>query len=173
MVVGPETIFQAKQENVSAALLGQAIIVGVQDLGVAEGFPDDPVEGSWMFAYLMGSFGDGCHSVGPVAPSDSAGSLFKGAITLEIEGIGQVNAEVSDYACSPARLIQWVTMGITLLPADLVSLGSSKAVLDIPLADGDVPERTLKASIGSLPPIETVLIDNRDAAFAQWNGLKI
>ena len=92
---------------------------------------------------------------------------------ITVNDIQRAHMHTSDYACSPARLIEWVAVGITLLLADLVSLGSGKAVLDIPLADGDVPERTLKASIGSLPPIETVLIDNRDAAFAQWNGLKI
>ena len=82
------------------------------------------------------------HEVGD--PTDLMG-------VITVNDIQRAHMHTSDYACSPARLIEWVAVGITLLLADLVSLGSGKAVLDIPLADGDVPERTLKASIRNLP----------------------
>jgi len=173
VVVGPDIIYRADRAEVSGALLGHAILVGVQDLGVADGFPKDPTEASTMFAYHMACFGDGYHRMGSVAPSDAAGDLFEGEIALEIDGIGRAEAQVSDYACDPADIVEWITMGITLLPADIVSLGASKAVLDVPLSEGARTERKLKAIIGNLAPIETVLVDERDPNYSEWGGLRI
>ena len=173
-VVGTRPLYQVNREDVKGQLLGIVAIIGVQDLGFTETFANDPAEASSMFAHYMSCFGDGYHTVGQVLPSAQVSANFeKAAITLTIEGAGAARGRVSDYACDLSGLVEWITMGITLLPADLVSLGASHAEVDLPIGSRPGSPISIRAQIEGLPPIETTIKDERDPSYPPWRGFPI
>ena len=173
-VIGPRPLYLSRPEEVLSQLLGLAAIVGVWDQGVADLGTQDPVDGSPIFAFYMAQFGDGYHNIGTVVPiADIEGDIGKATIELTGEGVGTGRGNVADYACSLETLVEWITFGITLLPGDIVSLGASRAMIELELAPGKDRETSIRGAIAGLPAVETVLIDKREPDYPDWRGFPI
>ena len=171
-VVGPEPLFGIPPDEVLSRILGFAVIVGVRDHRILELGEKDPVDGSSVFAYYMASFGDGYHNVGTVVPTDM-NSISNAEIKLAVNGLEVAAGNVADYPCGLETLVEWITLGITLLPGDIVSLGDSQAVARLEWRPGGEKEIKVKAEIAGLPALDTILIDERDPDFPDWKGLPI
>ena len=110
---------------------GICLLLSIRDISLLEAVKDASLYEA-RAAYLLGCSGDGFFRMGaPVSPS-SIGDLMNQTLTVSLSGIGEIRNSTSDYRYGFSDMIAMVTRTITLLPGDLLSLGSAGTELEVP-----------------------------------------
>lgn len=98
---------------------------------------------------VYGRWGDGYQALGEMSASAPAADA---KMTISAPGFETLSASLSDYISKAADVLTHISRYITLYPGDVIALGRTAAVLDVPsdAADGLL----VKASIDGLAPVE-------------------
>lgn len=172
-VVGPRPIHRPTPADVPPLLLGFAVIVSVMDMSLADSFPGLRSDDALRFATYQCRFADGCSRIGAVTPVAGGTAALRGArLRLALVGPGQfgeaIEAPAADYGVTVEDAVAWIADGITLLPADVVSLGPSGATVTIPVDERLAPGTAIVAGIDGLGEVRVELIDRRDLSIEPW-----
>ena len=121
---------------------GICLLLSVRDMSLLEAV-NDPTPYEARAAYLLGSSGEGFFRMGaPVTPS-SIGGLMNATLSASLPSVGKINVQTSGYRFGFSDMLAMVTRTITLLPGDILSLGSAGTELEVPAdckLDGEVLE---------------------------------
>ncbi len=166
-IVGAEPLFNVSEDQVLNKLLGYSVLVSISDMSSVDNFPGVFTPAIKRFATYETRFWDGCTRMGDIKIINGNNGMSAGKITINIDKF-YAEGDLSDYGCSLEKGISWITEGITLLPGDVISLGQSSAVFEIP-ADYEIPKGSiLNAEIEGIGSVTMRINDNRDLNAESW-----
>jgi 2-keto-4-pentenoate hydratase/2-oxohepta-3-ene-1,7-dioic acid hydratase in catechol pathway len=172
-VVGTRPIHRPAPGEVPPLLLGFAVILSVMDMSLADSFPGLRSADTLRFATYQCRFADGCSRIGAVTPvADGSAALGEARLRLALVAPGRSEeleeARTSDYGVTVEESVAWIADGVTLLPADVVSLGPSGATLTIPAEQRLAPGAAVLAGIDGLGDVRVEVVDGRDLTSEPW-----
>ena len=139
-------------------------MVGLRDNALAAEMTSPNVR-EVQFARILGRWYDGCNAVLPdLAPPADLAALGDREMRVAIEGLGEVVTRTGDYLHGLGEIIAFISLEITLLPGDVVSLGPAGSVLTIPADHPLGDEAAVHASIEGLAQLVVPRIDQRGRA---------
>ena len=160
-IIGSRPVARVAAADVWECLAGLTIMIGMRDhMSVAE--VDLPTPREVMLGPLLGRWVDGFNAIKPaLVPLTSSGDLANREMRVRLAGLGEVVTSTADYVRGLDDVISFLSREVSLLPGDVVSLGSAGRWLIIP-ADHKLPsDATVQASIEGLGDFAVPLLDHR------------
>ena len=123
-VIGRRLVERVGPNEVIGLLEGFTIMVGMRDYGLYAEL-DAPTDRETMFSGYFGRWVDGFNATCPNLVPAGDVDIDDLEMRLSLDGIGQAVTRTSDYVFNFGRVISFLSNQITLLPGDVVSLGSA------------------------------------------------
>jgi len=161
-VIGPEPVYRATPETALSRIASVVPLLAVRDRSLAEAMPQpNTYEGRW--AYFLGGCGDGFFQLGPARPRGEVGNLNDQTMRLSAPEVGSMTWETEEYLRPLADLVVLLSRLTTLLPGDVLSLGTAGPEMEIPPS---TRVETLEASCGWGVSFAVPVDDQRESASA-------
>jgi len=175
-IVGPEPLYGLDRNGTKGGvedwMESLCLLVAVRDASLVEALVDpSPYEA--RAGYMLGGCGDGFFRLGRPIPFGEVIDLETRRIRLILPAIGEVDCSLAGYRFGFADMLAMITRSITLLPGDLLSLGSIGRGLEIPSekrfgrGDSSPDDETLEVVASWGPAMRFTFEDQREERFRE------
>jgi 2-keto-4-pentenoate hydratase/2-oxohepta-3-ene-1,7-dioic acid hydratase in catechol pathway len=130
-VIGPEPIYNVTAEKALAAISHVAPLISLRDTSLADPIRE-PTPYEWRATCFLGRCGEGFFRLGPLTPLSNSAELPKLTMKLAVAGVGRAEYRADNYVNGLADMARLVSRLTTLLPGDVLSLGTAGPELRIP-----------------------------------------
>ena len=175
-IVGPEPLYgigrggtEGEEETCLESL---CLLVAIRDDSLVEAVAD-PIPYEARAGYMLGSCGDGFFRLGrPIAFGELEG-MENQSVRLTLPAVGELECRLDGYRFGFADMLAVLTRSITLLPGDILSLGSIGSGLVIPpekqfgRGDSSPEDETLEVVASWGPVMRLSFEDQRDERFRE------
>ena len=119
VVIGKRGV-NIKREDAMAHVFGYTV---VNDISARD------IQNGWGGQFFKGKSLDASSPVGPwIVTADEIPDVQKLRVTLRVNGVVKQDGNTSDMINSVAQLVAWLSVGMTLLPGNLIATGTPDGV---------------------------------------------